>query len=216
MKNIILFGDSIRLGYQNFIKQSFEGVATVSFPSSNGAFMQNMLRYLNIWKVEENLPENADVVHWNAGAWDVLRIMGDDTLTSPEYYGELIVRVHKRITELFPNAVQIFATTTNGVEELYSPPYQRYNSDIIKFNKIALEKLLPLGVKINDLYELTKDLPANSPCRSDLTHFSTEEGIKLLGGQVVKSICTELKLNPVDLKYVDAIVKNFSKQLIRE
>ena len=216
MKKIILFGDSIRLGYQNFVKESFEGVATVSFPSSNGAFMQNMLRYLNIWKVEENLPENADVVHWNAGAWDVLRIMGDDTLTSPEYYGELIVRVHKRITELFPNAVQIFATTTNGVEELYSPPYQRYNSDVVKFNEIAIKKLIPLGVKINDLYGITKDLPKDSSCRSDLTHFSTVDGIKLLGGQVVKSICLALNIKLEELKNVNVTVQNFSKQLQRE
>ena len=165
---------------------------------------------------KEILPADADVVHWNAGAWDVLRIMGDDTLTSPEYYGELIVRVHKRITELFPNAVQIFATTTNGVEELYSPPYQRYNSDIIKFNKIALEKLLPLGVKINDLSVLTKNLSADSPCRSDLTHFNTAEGIKLLGGQVVGSICSAIGIKVEELKNPEVIVQNFSAKLLRE
>ena len=216
MKKIILFGDSIRLGYQQFVKDSFDGVAKVYYPQSNGAFAQNMLRYLNIWKTEENLPEDATVVHWNAGAWDVLRIMGDDTLTSPEYYGELLVRIEKRLRLLFPNSVQIFATTTFGVEKLYTPPYQRYNKDIEQFNQIAVDKLFPLGVKINDLSVLTKNLSADSPCRSDLTHFNTAEGIKLLGGQVVGSICSAIGIKVEELKNPEVIVQNFSAKLLRE
>lgn len=215
MKKVILFGDSIRIGYQDFVKDSFKGIADVFFPETNCAFAQNLLRYANIWKDECNLPEDADVVHWNAGAWDALHIYDDDALTSIEFYSDLIVRIHKRLKLLFPNAKQIFATTTAGVDEAYTFPYHRYNSEIEKFNTAAINALKPYEVGVNDLYEITRGLTADSACRSDMTHFNTEDGIKLIGTKVVEEICVNTGIDFNDVRFARAAVKNVAKEILR-
>ena len=195
MKKVILFGDSISSGYREYVKQALAGVAEIYYPTkANGAFAQNLLRFMNVWAEEEGFPRDADLVHFNATLWDVLRIYGDDTLTSPEYYAELLPRIVKRIKDIFPKAQIAFATGTTVVEEDYEPPYARLNSDIEKFNSIALGVLSPLGVKIDDLYSVTKNLPQGSEYRSDMTHFSTPQGVELLGGTVVNFICSVLSL----------------------
>lgn len=212
MKKVILFGDSICLGYQKYVKNRLEGVVEVIYPEVNCAFAQNVLRYANIWKDEFSLPEDTDLVHWNAGLWDVLRIMGDDVFTPPIFYGQLLERLQKRFSLLYPKAKQVFALSTSVIEEGYEPPYQRYNADIEQFNQIAVEKLTPLGVSINDLYSVTKLAPKS--CRSDVTHFNTEEGVLLVGEQVVKSICEQLNINNSDLKDSEAVLHNYSKKVI--
>ncbi|MBQ7368725.1 MAG: SGNH/GDSL hydrolase family protein [Clostridia bacterium] len=212
MKKILLLGDSIRLGYDGYVKEAFKDVAEVYAPKENCAFSQYMLRWVHEWKRREGYPDDIDLVHWNASAWDVLRIMGDDTFTSPETYRDNLRRLEKRLRVLFPEAKQVFATGTSVIEEGYEPPYQRYNADIERFNQIAIETLTPFGVGINDLYSLTKSAP--SSCRSDMTHFYTIEGIKLVGEKVVKTICKELDIPLSKLKDVSAIVPNISKEIM--
>jgi hypothetical protein len=106
----------------------------------------------------------------------------------------------------------VFALSTCVVEERYQPPFQRYNEDIELFNEIAVKTLVPLGVEINDLYSLTKNAPKE--CRSDMTHFYTEEGILLVGGQVVKKICDVLAIDETELKEGSVIVPSLSKEIV--
>lgn len=212
MKKVILFGDSIRLGYERYVQASLDGVAEVYFPKDTCAFSQYMLRWVNEWKRREGYPDDIDLIHWNVGLWDVLRIMDDDTFTTPDYYAETLKRLEKRLRLLFPKAKLVFATSTSVIEEDYRPPYQRYNADIKAFNKIAIETLSPLGVAINDLYPLTES--ADAACRSDMTHYYTPEGIKLIGTQVVKSICENLEIPLTEVKDVEALVPTLSQEII--
>jgi hypothetical protein len=212
MKKILLLGDSIRLGYGEYVKAVLSEIAETYAPKENCAFAQYMYRWLHVWKENEGYPSDMDLVHWNVGLWDVLRSFGEDTFTSPEYYAEMLKRLQKRIAFLFPNAKQIFATSTSVVESEYEPPYQRFNLDIEKFNAIAIETLAPLGVVINDLYSLTKSAP--SSCRSDMTHFYTVDGIQLLGEKVVKTVCENLEIPFSKIKEVGAKRPNISKELM--
>ena len=212
MKKILLLGDSIRLGYDNYTKDSLAGIAEVYAPKENCAFAQYLFRWLHVWKKKEGYPDDIDLVHWNVSAWDVLRIYDEGTFTTPEYYREMLVRLHKHIRFLFPDAKQIFATGTSVIEEGYEPPYQRYNADIEQFNRIAIETLSPLGVEINDLYSITKNAPQS--CRSDMTHFYTVDGIRLIGEKVVKTICENLQIPLSEVKDMGASIPNISKELM--
>lgn len=212
MKKVILFGDSIRLGYENYVRNSLEDIAEVYSSKDTCAFSQYMLRWVSEWKRKENYPDDIDLVHWNVGLWDVLRIMDDGTFTTPEYYAYTLERLQHRLELLFPKAKQVFALSTSVVEEKYEPPYQRYNKDIEQFNEIAIKTLSPLGVKINDLYTLTKNVPQGY--RSDMTHFYTPAGIKLVGDQVLKCICDELKIPLLQVKDVSATVPTLSKEIV--
>ena len=119
MKKIVLIGDSIRLGYEAYVRSAFGGIAEVYSPKENCRFAHYVFRYLHEWKALGEWPSDADIVHWNAGLWDTLRLYGDEPLTPPDMYGEMIRRIDKRLRLLFPKAKMIFATSTPVIEEKY-------------------------------------------------------------------------------------------------
>ena len=206
MKKILLLGDSIRLGYERYVGEILQDVATVYTPGDvNGGMAQFMLRWVHEWKRRGNFPDDMDVVHWNAGLWDVLRICGDEPLTPPEFYADTLRRISQRLRLIFPKAKQVFALSTWVQEDLYRGDYQRFNSDIQAFNEIAVNTLSPLGVEFDDLYTLTVNAP--KACWSDMTHFNTIEGIRLVGGQVVDCLCAHIGVDRASL--ADRKVKLF-------
>ena len=204
MKSVFLIGDSIRLGYERYVKAMFEGVANVYSPKSeNGAMAQMVQRWVHVWKQREGVPDDVDVVHWNAGLWDVLRIWGDDTFSSPACYTETLEKIIKRMKMIFPKAKIVFALSTAVIEEMYvSDEYKRYNADIERFNELAKQTLTPYGVIFNDLYSITKDAPRS--CYSDSTHFNTIDGIKLVGNKVVDCLCEQLSIDRTTLAEKEA------------
>ena len=204
MKHVLLIGDSIRMGYENYVKDAFEGVAEVKAPEGNCRYALQVLRYAHEWrKLFSCTPEEVDVIHWNAGLWDVLRMYGDEPLTPVEFYGNLIKRIDVRLRLLFPNAKIIFATSTRVIEERYPKNFMRKNSVIEEYNKAAIEVMKKYGYYVNDLYELTKSLDLDH--YSDMTHLYTEKGRVALLRQVLDSICDVLPIeNDFDC---EAIVK---------
>ena len=189
MKNIFLIGDSIRFGatgsdgYGMHVKAKLQDIANVYAPDENCRFAQYTLRYLHEWA--SNVPkEEMDVVHWNNGLWDVLRLFGDEPLTDIETYGIMLKRVYKRIRILFPNAKVIFALSTAVIEEWGTPNFFRYNKEIEQYNQKAVEVMNELDVEINDLYTLSKTF--NNSLHSDWVHFGTE-GSKILADKVIEA-----------------------------
>ena len=212
MKKIVLIGDSIRLGYDKFIRHAFSGVATVCSPDDNCMFAQYVLRFAQEWKNDGAWGDDVDVVHWNAGLWDVLRLFGDEPLTPLEFYGDTIKRVHKRLRLLFPKAKIIFATSTSVQEEKYNANFKRCNSEINEYNRVAVNALKELDTDINDLYSITINAP--DECRSDATHFNTEKGVKLVGGKVLEVLCDALGIDADQLKNMDAKVNKVSDKIL--
>lgn len=189
MKKIFLIGDSILFGYLPnspgygvYVKEKLKGKANVYFPNENSCFAQYTLRYLHEWA--ESVPkEEIDIVHWNNGLWDVLRLFGDEPFTEINYYGETLKRIYKRIKYLFPKAKIIFALSTSVKEEWGIKDFFRKNTELEEYNKKAIEVLSPLGVKFNDLYSLTKKF--DDSLRSDWTHFG-EKGSEILADAVIE------------------------------
>ena len=188
------------MGYERYVKAMLEGYAEVYTPGNvNGGMAQYVQRWAHVWAREQNVPTDVDVVHWNAGLWDVLRIYGDDTFTSPELYAETLVKVHNRLRRTFPKAKLVFALSTAVREEGYlGDEYKRYNSDICLFNEIAIKALRPLGVEFDDLYTVSESAPKE--CYSDPTHFNTLAGIERIGGAVVDCLCEKLDIDRAALQ----------------
>lgn len=200
MKKIILIGDSIRIGYDKYVKDALKDKAEVFYPSENCRFAQYVLRTVCDWQNDGKWGKDADLVHWNAGLWDTLRLYGDDPLTPPEMYGEMIRRIDKRLRYLFPNAKMIFATSTRVQEHRYGENFKRYNKDIEEYNRIAVEALKDTNTVINDLYGFTAALP--DEYYSDVTHLYTPEGTNAMTNKVLDVICAELGIEkkPYDSK----------------
>ena len=212
MKKVVLIGDSIRLGYDKYIRNALGGVATVCSPEENCRFAQYVLRYAHEWKIAGEWGDDVDVVHWNAGLWDALRLFGEDPFTPLPFYADTLKRVHKRLRLLFPKAKIIFATSTAVQEEKYNGDFKRYNSEIREYNKTALEALKGLDVDINDLYSITENAP--DECWSDMTHFNTSAGVKLVGEKVLSVLCVALGVDRNSLKDAKAEVNKVSDKIL--
>ena len=209
MKKILLIGDSIRQGYDNYVKESMENIAEVYFPDDNCRYTTYILRCIHEWATDLGC-NDADLVHWNAGLWDTLKIYNDDCLINIDTYVENIERIIKRINFLFPNAKIIFATSTPVLEKGFIEDFEmRYNADVERYNEAACNVLKKYDVIINDLYSLLKDVPESY--HSDQTHFYTAEATELIGGRVLDVICRTLNIDKALLKTPDKTKYNAEK-----
>ena len=194
MKNLLLVGDSIRAGYDKSVRKTLEGMANVYFPSENTRFSAYVLRYIQEYK---KLAEGADidVLHWNAGLWDCLRLYGEDVHTPLDFYAYYIERICVRIQKAYPNAKVIFATSTSVQSELMSENFKRYNEDIEAYNAAAVEIVKKYGQEVNDLYTLSTKLPPEA--HSDAVHYYTPLGTEAYTNQVLSYVAPALGLPEV-------------------
>lgn len=185
MKNILLIGDSIRRGYDKAVEKTLEGKAKVYFPEENCRFASYVLRYLSEYKKLLG-EEKVDVLHWNAGLWDCLRMFGEEPHTPVEIYAYYIERICIRIRKLFPDAKVIFATSTSVDSERMKPDFKRYNHEIEAYNAAAVEVVTRYGFQVNDLYALSVTLPPEA--HSDAVHYYTPIGTKAFTEQVLSYV----------------------------
>ncbi|MBR0056307.1 MAG: SGNH/GDSL hydrolase family protein [Kiritimatiellae bacterium] len=188
LPKVVLLGDSIRLGYQEFVRNALQGEATVLFPPENCRFSQYLLRFVANWKTDGQWGDDAALVHWNAGLWDCLRVDGEPPMTPLPFYREMLGRTHRRLRRHFPEAKLVFATTTPVIEAGYRQPerFARLNSEIADYNAAAREVLTPLGEEFDDLYDVMAGAPDEE--HSDQTHWNTPAGTRRIGDAVVRCI----------------------------
>lgn len=198
MKTAILLGDSIRQNYQEYVKECLKDKVNIIYTRDNGRFCQYTLRYLHEWinALTNGHGENIDVVHFNCGLWDVLRLSNENaTFTEEGVYRDMLKRIYERIRFLCPNAIVIYALTTEVIEPGFEPGIEfgcRFNKDIIKYNEIAVELFNKLHIQINDLWSVSKALP--EVAHSDSVHFETELGIEALGRKVIECLTKSMTI----------------------
>ena len=192
MKNILLIGDSIRMGYDKALRKTLEGKANVYFPAENCRFACYVLRYLHEYKA---LADGApiDIVHWNAGLWDCLRLFEEEPHTPIEVYAYYIERICVRIKKCFPDAKVIFATSTRVQSEKMSKDFKRYNEEIERYNEAALAVVKRFGFAVNDLYALSAALPEQA--HSDPVHYYTPTGTEAFTNQVLSCLLPLLDID---------------------
>lgn len=194
MKNILLIGDSIRMGYDKAVKKSFEGIANVVFPEDNCRFASYVLRYFHEYTALIN-EGNIDVIHWNAGLWDCLHMFGEEAHTPIDIYSYYIERTCQRMKKLCPYANIIFATSTSVITEKMDDKFKRFNEEIEKYNAVASEIVKKYDIRINDLYSLSKTLPPEA--HSDAVHYYTSSGTQAFTDRVITSIAEFLNLEKI-------------------
>ena len=201
MKKVFLIGDSIRKGYDKYVKLALADTADVRYPEENCRFAQYVLRNFGDWLKRAEFDGEPDLIHFNVGLWDCLEQYGEGMLTPPDFYAAFMERICARIRRLCPTAKVIFATSTPVNEAGFNDPGQfvRYNRNIEAFNTIAVETALRHGFEINDLYGLLKDKPLSF--HSDATHFYTKAATEAITNQTVAHICRALDITAAELDY---------------
>ena len=177
MKKVTLLGDSIRLGYEKRVIELLGDEYEVFRYDSNGRFAQNTMRSLYDFRKEI---AGSDVIHWNNGHWDICDVFGDGPFTPEEHYVYYLKRIAKLLLAITPNV--IFAATTPV------KPQNKYETNelIERYNKLAAEALIPMGVKINDLYTAVGADVDRYIC-DDFIHL-TPDGVELCAGLAVDAI----------------------------
>lgn len=151
--SVLLLGDSISLGYREFVRAALSDAMDVYYPPENGRMVAYTFRALYEWSRDLKWPADMDFVYWNNGLWDVVRIFGDEPQTPLPEYKTLIRRTYNRLKHLFPKARIIFATTTPVVEERYNKEtFYRSNEDIDHYNEAATQVILECGGIVHDIH----------------------------------------------------------------
>ena len=179
MKKIILLGDSIRLSYGNRVRELLGEDYTVWQPEDNCRFAAYTLRMLFDYKAQL---EEADVIHFNCGLWDMCDLFGDGPFTPLEVYAEQMVRIAKILKTHAP--VVIFATTTPPSPKMWGHDLNRVRA----YNAAAMAALEPLGVLFDDLF---------TPVAEDIDRMISEDylhaspyGVEILADRVADCIKT--------------------------
>ena len=191
MKNILLIGDSIRIGYDKAVQKSLQGIANVYYPDENCRFAAYTLRNLHEYKKLLG-NEAVNLIHWNAGLWDCLRLFEEEPHTPIDVYAYYIERICIRINKLFPEAKVIFATCTRVQSEKMAVDFKRYNEEIEKYNEAALAVVRKYGFAINDLYAVSASLPEEA--HSDAVHYYTSIGTEAYTKAVLSHLCAALEI----------------------
>lgn len=192
MKNLLLIGDSIRMGYDKSVAKTLSGRVNVIYPDDNCRFAAYVLRHFHEYMGDVK-GEDIDVIHWNAGLWDCLRLFEEEPQTPLEVYAYYIERICMRIKKLCPNAKVIFATSTRVISEKMDKYFKRYNEDTEKYNEVAVGIAEKYGFEINDLYALSASLPEEA--HSDPVHYYTPMGTEAFTNQVLSYVLPALGID---------------------
>ena len=192
MKNLLLIGDSIRMGYDKSVKKTLDGKANVIFPDENCRFASYVLRNFHEY-LDDIKGENIDVVHWNAGLWDCLRLFEEEPHTPIDIYAYYIERICIRIKKVCPNAKVIFATSTKVLSEKMDKDFKRYNEEIEQYNEAAVKVVEKYGFQVNDLYAISVTL--GEEFHSDAVHYYTPAGTEAFTNQVLSFVAPALGID---------------------
>lgn len=192
MKNLLLIGDSIRMGYDKSVRKTLEGKANVIFPEENCRFASYLLRNFHEY-LKDVKGEDIDVVHWNAGLWDCLRLFEEEPHTPIDVYAYYIDRLCIRIKKICPNAKVIFATSTKVLSEKMDKNFKRYNEEIQKYNDAAIEVVKKHGFLVNDLYAVSDKL--SEEAHSDAVHYYTPVGTEAFTNAVLSFVVPALGID---------------------
>lgn len=200
LPNVLLLGDSISLGYTNYVKDALKESVNFYRPlNAKGGYVNcagttNTIKHLDDWLKMAN---SWDIIHFNFGLHDLKHV---DAVTgknsnNPDDPQQADLKTYKKnLTEIVSklkgtNAQLIFATTTPYPDKPAGP--LRRDDQPEKYNKVALKIMKKNKVAINDLHGLALHRISELQ-KPNNVHF-TQHGSKVLGMQVVEKIKALLK-----------------------
>lgn len=180
MKRIVLIGDSIRMGYQEGVRERLAGVADVWGPKENGGTSDNVLAHLDEWAVRRQ----PDVVHVNCGLHDIRTEPGRDASVPLDRYTDNVRSILTRL-RAETEATVVWALTTPVNEERHNRnrPFDRFERCVLACNGAASAIARELGIAVDDLHSAVVAAGADDLLSDDGVHF-TAEGCAFLADSV--------------------------------
>ena len=179
MKRILILGDSISMGYREFVRESLHGKAEVLFSEENGRFVKYTHWLSNQWIRANGAP---DIIHWNNGIWDMsVEPPLEGNFTPLPQYIWTLGRILQTLRDGGVGKV-IFATTT------YQKPgcANVRQEDVDLYNDAARALMQREGIEINDLGAMVRPRIDELVCE-DQVHLN-EAGYRACAQRVVQLI----------------------------
>jgi len=194
MKQVVLVGDSIRMGYESQVRGRLSGVAEVWGPEQNAGNSTNLLGLLHLW-TEHRRP---DLIHFNCGLHDLRTIFqgSKETVVPPDHYRRnlhTMIRIMRERTQ----ADLVWASTTPVVDEdarrehAKWRDFDRSNDEVLRYNTVAREVMELELVPVNDLYAVVNTHGPAGLQTGDGVHYS-EAGCGILGNAVADFLLERL------------------------
>ena len=188
---VVLLGDSIRLNYQQVVKDELMDNTRVWSPKDNCRHTAFVIENLDRWLKEAK--GQPSVIHINVGLHDMfLHAKTGKTRHTIAVYEKNLRAIFAKLKK-DTKAQIIFALTTAVIEDRQakSKGYHRVvrkNTDVDRFNARARKIATEIGIKVNDLNAFMKREGTPKILReSDGIHLSPE-GCKLIGQEVARVI----------------------------
>ena len=187
-KRITLIGDSIRLGYQDIVRELLADRAEIWSPEGNCMHSVHHLFHIQPWYVDPA----AEIIHFNFGLWDCRRMErgSSENAVPVEIFARNLDFILRKVRAA-TTARLIWATITPVVQARYNARFSqpqdpcREAGDVERYNAAAAPVLLRHGIPVNDLHALVEEHGRERLICEDGVHF-TEQGNQLLGRQVAK------------------------------
>ena len=185
MGEVVLIGDSIRIGYQETVRKGLRGVAEVWTPAENGGDSRKVLGSLEVWATSRR----PDVVHINCGLHDLKRAFDAEEPAVPlAEYRENVAAILRALCDR-TEAQVIWAMTTpvNQARHHARKGFDRFEADVQAYNGAAAAVCREQGVVVNDLYEVVTAAGRDGLLLPDGVHFNGA-GYRLLGEAVSRAV----------------------------
>lgn len=204
MKNLLLIGDSIRIGYQNKLEELIGDEFKIYKPEANCQFTKFALWNMWCWMNDFGHPK-VDVAVWGTGAWDLHRVTADGEIFTPideyAYYQRRMAIQMRMYTDnvIFVNMPcggkgldkeleinPLINTNPNFVPVRLTAPMDVWNNDVRNYNAKAEEVMKDMGIPVVDFYSAIAANPEKY-IWEDGVHM-TEEGYSVLANLVADAI----------------------------
>jgi len=182
MKSVILIGDSIRMGYQETVRDCLGDRVDIWTPEKNGGDSTNVVANIQDWVLDRK----PDILHLNCGLHDLKKDFetGTPAIALTDYADNLRT-LFKIVTEA--GITLTWATTTPVNEKRHHAvkPFDRFEADVAAYNEAALTVAREFSVNVDDLYSTVMQAGRDALLSADGVHF-TPDGYRLLGQTVAE------------------------------
>jgi lysophospholipase L1-like esterase/dienelactone hydrolase len=205
LPRVVIVGDSIRVGYAPLVIEKLAGVAEVISPEPNGGDSANVLKHLDEWVIKAK----PAVVHFNCGLHDLKKPKSSGAYqVGLDAYASNLKQIITRIRNETGAAI-VFASTTPIHDDRHAKRkaiFDRFETDVQRYNENALTVVRELGVPMDDLHALVVHYGAEKLLGPDGTHY-TLEGYERLATAVADSIRRQLVERAASAKTPAAVTK---------
>lgn len=188
MPDVVLIGDSIRMGYEATVRAQLPNLDIWS-PEQNGGDSSRIRENLNAW-AKAHSPQ---IIHINCGLHDLKKDFETGTAQIPlETYRDNVAHILTHLQNE-TEATLIWALTTPVNEKWHHERkgFDRFEADVLSYNQVAQEICASLKILVNDLYTVINTAGRDTLIKPDGVHFN-ETGCDLLGKAVAKTIQSQI------------------------